>query len=314
MPSFALQAQSTNKVFLLGYLSALNAAQESANIQALRNELHNLGYAEGQNLRFEFRFIDGKFDRAPALAAELAGAKVDVIVVTGGTRPVRAVQKATKIIPIVMASINADPVESGLVKSLAQPGGNITGLTTLSRELGGKRLELIKEALPKISRVAVLYSPVPQSIVEVKDLLPPVARALGVTMRAWEVRSARDLDKIVVALVNDRAEGLYVTSGGGMNREQKKISALTLKNRLPAIHSNREIIDAGGLMYYGADLAESHTRLAYFIDRIFRGAKPIDLPVERPTKFEFVVNQKISMQIGVTIAPAVLMRATKIIR
>ncbi len=234
----------------------------------------------------------------------------------GGAIPIRAAKNATKTIPIVMTGIGLDPVESGLVDSLARPGGNVTGLTLLSRELGGKRLELLKEAVPKLTRVAVLYDPdLPSTGLEVKEDLPVAARALRLTLQPWEVRVADDFDKVFTAIGQQRPDGLYVPGAGSlMNANRKRIVGFALKSRLPSVHSNSEAVDAGGLMYYGADQTESYRRVAYYVDRILKGAKPGDLPVEQPMKFEFVINLKTAKQIGVTIAPEVLARANKLIR
>ena len=191
--------------------------------------------------------------------------------------PVRAAKNATKTIPIVMTGHGADPVEAGLVESLARPGGNVTGLTLLSRELGGKRLELLKEAVPKLTRVAVLYDPTcPSSVLEVKEVLPVAARALRLTLQPWEVRVADDFDKVFTALSKQRPDGLYVPGAGSlMHANRKRIVDFALKSRLPSMYSNREAVDAGGLMYYGADEAESYRRVAYYVDRILKGAKPL---------------------------------------
>ena len=241
--------------------------------------------------------------------------KVDIIVVAGGDRPIRAAKNATKTIPIVMMGAGLDPVEAGLVESLARPGGNVTGITNLSRELGGKRLELLKEAVPKVARVAVLYDPAnPRSVLEVKEVLPVAARALGLTLQPWEVRAANDFERVFAAINKERPDGLYVLGGPLMNANQKRIAGFALKSRLPSMYDNREAVDAGGLMYYGADLADSYRRVAYYVDRILKGAKPADLPVEQPTKFEFVINLKTAKQIGVTIPPKVLASANKLIR
>ena len=208
-----------------------------------------------------------------------------------------------------------DPVEAGLVESLARPGGNVTGLTTLTRELGGKRLELLKEAVPKLARVAVLYDPAASSTVhEVKELLPVAARALRLTLQPWEVRAADDFEKVFAALNKQRPDGLYVSGGPLMTANQKRIVGFALKSRLPSMYNNREYVDAGGLMSYGADLADSYRRVAYYVDRILKGAKPADLPVEQPTKFELVINLKTAKQIGLTIPPEVLARANRIIK
>ena len=214
-----------------------------------------------------------------------------------------------------MTGGGADPVEAGLVESLARPGGNVTGLTLLSRELGGKRLELLKEAVPKLARVAVLYDPAnPPSVLEVKEVLPVAARALGLTIQPWEVRAADDFEKVFAALNKQRPDGLYVVAGPLMNANQKRIAGFALKSRLSSMYGNREDVDAGGLMSYGADMADSYRRVAYYVDRILKGAKPADLPVEQPTKFELVINLKTAKQIGVTIAPEVLARASKLIK
>ena len=214
-----------------------------------------------------------------------------------------------------MMGAGADPVEAGLVESLARPGGNVTGITNLSRELGGKRLELLKEAVPKLARVAVLYDPAsPASVLEVKEVLPVAARALGLTLQPWEVRAADDFERVFAALNKERPDGLYVLGGPLMHANQKRIVGFALKSRLPSMYNSRESVDAGGLMSYGADLADSYRRVAYYVDRILKGAKPADLPVEQPTKFELVINLKTAKQIGLTIPPEVLARANKLIK
>jgi putative ABC transport system substrate-binding protein len=208
----------------------------------------------------------------------------------------------------------ADPVEAGYVESLARPGGNVTGLTNLMGELGGKRLELLKEAVPKLARVAVLYDPTsPNNILELKEV-QTAARPLGLTVRSWEVRDADGFEKVFAALKKQRPDGLYVNGGALMRPNEKRIVGFALKSRLPSMYNNREVVEGGGLMYYGADLAESYRRVAYYVDRILKGAKPADLPVEQPTKFEFVINLKTAKQIGLIIPPNVLARADKVIR
>jgi len=202
-----------------------------------------------------------------------------------------------------------------LIESLARPGGNVTGLTNLERELGGKRLELLKEAVPKIARVAILYDPAsPPSVIEVKEVLPVTARALGLILQPWEVRAAEDLDKVFAAISKWRPDGLYVSSGPLTRENQKRIASFALKSRLPSMYNNREFVDAGGLTYYGADLADSYRRVAYYVDRILKGAKPADLPVEQPTKFELVINLKTAQQINLTIPQSLLYRADKVIK
>jgi putative ABC transport system substrate-binding protein len=240
---------------------------------------------------------------------------VDIIVAAGGNVAVRAAKNATKKILIVMVGGGADPVKAGLVASLARPGGNVTGVTNLGGELGGKRLELLKEAIPKLSRVAVLYEPAaPSAVVELKEVLPAAARALRLTMQPWDVRAADDFNKNFASLNRERPDGLYVLGGPLMTANLKRLVELESKNRLPSVHSNKEAVDAGGLMYYGADLADSYRRVAYYVDRILKGAKPGDLPVEQPTEFEFAINLKTAKQIGLTIPPNVLVRADRVIR
>jgi putative ABC transport system substrate-binding protein len=309
------EAQHAEKILRIGYLSALDPARESSRSEAIRLALRDLGYVEGQNIAIETRYAEGKLDRLPELAAELARLKVDLVLATGGITVIRAVKSATKTIPIVMVGLSADPVEAGLVQSLARPGGNVTGLTLLSRELSGKRLELFKEAVPKLARVAVLYdSTNSPSMREVKEVLPVAAHALGLTLRSWEIRHADGFEKVFAALNKARADGLYVTSSALMTTNQKRIAGFALKSRLPSIYPYRESVDVGGLIYYGADLADSYRRVAYYVDRILKGAKPADLPVEQPTKFEFIINLKAAKQIGLTIPPNVLARGDRVIK
>ena len=309
------EAQQPKKVPRIGYLSSSDPATESTRAEAIRLALRELGYIEGQNISTEYRYAEGKRDRLPELAAELVRLKVDIIVVAGGTVAIRAAMNATKTVPILMAITGIDPVEAGVVASLARPGGNVTGLTLLTRELGGKRLELFKETVPKLARVAVLYEPSsPPSVIEVKEYLPPAAHALKLTIRSWEVRAADGFEKVFSALNKERPDGLYVTGGSLMLANVKRIAGLALESRLPSMFSNAAAVDAGGLMSYAADLADSYRRIAYFVDRILKGAKPADLPVEQPTKFEFIINLKAAKQIGITIPANVLARADKVIR
>jgi len=228
---------------------------------------------------------------------------------------IQAAKNATKTIPIVMTGQGIDPVEAGLVESLARPGGNVTGITNLTGELGGKRLELLKEAVPKLARVAFLYeSANPGSLRELKEVLPVAARELRLTVQPWEVRDADGFEKVFAAIGKQRPDGLYVTGGPLMYAAQKRTIGFALKSRLPSVYNRREDVEAGGLMYYGADEAESYRRVAYFVDRILKGAKPADLPVEQPMKFEFIINLKTAKQIGVTIPQWTLMKADKVIR
>src|SRR5262245_11728660 len=309
------EAQQTKKVFRLGYLSSADPVTDSANIEAFRQRLRELGYIEGQNISIEYRYAENKRVRYPELAAELVSLKVDVIVLTGGNPTIKAAMNATKTIPIVMTSGGIDPVASGLIESLAHPGGYVTGLTNLGRELGGKRLELLKETVPELTRVAVLYDPaIPGPIREVKEDLPVAARALKLTVRSWEIRSVDDLEKAFAALNKDRPDGLYALELATMRPNKKRIVEFAIKSRLPSMHGMRGDIDAGGLMYYGADLTDIYRRVAYYVDKILKGAKPADLPVEQPKKFELVINLKTAKQIGLTIPPIVLMRTDKVIK
>jgi ABC-type uncharacterized transport system substrate-binding protein len=309
-------AQQPKKVPRIGYLSNTDSAGESTRSEAIRLALRELGYIEGQNITIEYRYSEGKPERAAELAAELVRLKVDILVAGGGPTWVQAAKSATKTIPIIMVGLGADPVDAGLVESLARPGGNVTGLTLLSRDLGGKRLELLKEAVPKVTRVAVLYDPAnPVTVLESKKILQSTASALGLTVRSWEVRAQDDFEQVFALINKWRPDGLYPAGGGpllGANRQ--RIIVFALKNRLPSVYQNREIVDAGGLMSYGVDRAESYRRVAYYIDRILKGTKPADLPVEQPKKFELVINLKTAKQIGVNIPQSLLYRADKVIK
>ncbi len=308
------EAQQPKKVPRIGYLTSSDPATESARSEGIRQALRDLGYVEGQNIAFEYRYAEGKLDRFPELAAELVRLKVDIIVVAGGNTLIRAAKNATKTISIVMAGAAPDPVEAGFVDSLARPGGNVTGLALLLNELAGKRLELFKEGVPKLARVAVLHDPaLPPNVLELKAV-QAAAPPLGLTIQPWEVRDTDDFDRVFAAQNKQRPDGLYVIAGRLVTSNRKQIVGFALKSRLPSVYPQREYVDAGGLMYYGADIAESYRRVAYFVDRILKGAKPADLPVEQPTKFEFIINLKAAKQIGVTIPPNVLVRADKVIK
>jgi putative ABC transport system substrate-binding protein len=250
-----------------------------------------------------------------SFATELARLKVDIIVVAGGAGAIRAAKNATETIPIVMTGLGSDPVEAGFIKSLARPGGNITGLTGLSGSLGGKRLELLKEAVPKLVRLAILYNPATRSnVIELKEVVPVAARALGLMIEPREVRAADGFEKVFAALNEERPHGLYVLQGPLMNANQRRIVGFALKSRLPSLYTGRSAVDAGGLMAYAADATDSYRRVAWYVDKILKGAKPAELPVEQPTKFELVVNLKTAKQIGLRIPPSVLARADKIIK
>src|SRR5215813_5263556 len=311
--TFHVEAQQPKKVPRIGYLSSRDPASESARSEAIRLALRERGYIEGQNVATEYRYAEGKRERNEEIAAELVRLKVDVIVVAGGDPLMRAAKNATKTIPIVMTGGGVDPVEAGIVESLARPGGNVTGITNLTRELSGKRLELLKEAVPKVARIAILYDPARPSAIELKEV-QRAARALGLTIQPWELRAADDFEKVFATQSKERPDGLYVIGGVLMRNNEKRTVGLALKSRLPSVYPSREFVDAGGLMSYGADPADSYKRVAYFVDRILKGAKPADLPVEQPTKFEFVINLKTAQQIGLTIPPEVLARATRLIK
>ena len=310
------EAQQPKKVPRIGYLSNSDPRRESARAEAIRQALRERGYIEGQNIAIEYRYAEGKVDRYSALAAELVRIKVDIIVIAGGSAPVRAAMNATKTIPIIMVGPGIDPVEAGLVDSLAHPGGNVTGITNLTTELGGKRLELLKEAVPKLTRVAVLYNSATRSnVFELKEVLPVAARELALTVEPWELGASGDFEKIFAAINKQRPDGLYALTGlGRTDANRKRIVGVALKSRLPAVYVNRDYVDAGGLMSYGADEVDSYRRVAYFVDKILKGAKPADLPVERPTKFELMFNLKTAKQIGVTIPQSLLYRADRVIK
>ena len=310
------EAQQVKKVPRIGYLSNADAATDSARTEGIRLALRNLGYIEGQNIAIEYRYAEGKVDQAPELAAELVRLKVDIIVVGSGDQWIRAAKNATRTIPIVMTGQGTDPVRAGHVESLARPGGNVTGLTALARELGGKRLELLKEAVPKLTRVAVLYDPAnPPSLHEVKEVLPADARALKLTIQPWEIRAVDDFEKVFAALNKQRPDGLYaVTAGPVMRPNEKRIVDFALKSRLPSMYSSRGDVEAGGLMSYGTNLTDTYRRVAYYVDKILKGAKPAELPVEQSMKFEFVINLKTAKQIGVIIPQSLLYRADRVIK
>jgi putative ABC transport system substrate-binding protein len=308
-------AQEPKRIPRIGYLSTLDPASESARAEAVRRDLRALGYIEDQNIAIEYRYAEGKIDRFPELVAELVRLKVDIIVALGGDNLIRSAMNATKTIPILMTGTGSDPVKAGFVESLAHPGGNVTGVTALARELGGKRLELLKEAAPKVVRIAVLYDSANLGAVhEVKEVLPVAARALGLSLQPWEVRGAAGFDKVFVAIDKQRPDGLYVPSGLLMRTNLKRIAGFAVKSRLPSTYDYKDAVDAGGFMYYGSDVADSYRLVTWYVDKILKGVKPADLPVQQPTKFELVINLKTAKQIGVTIPPEVLARATKIIR
>jgi putative ABC transport system substrate-binding protein len=308
-------AQQPNKIIRIGYLSDSNATRESARAEAIRLALREFGYIEGRNIATEYRYADGELDKAPELAAELVRLKVDIFIIAGGDTQIRAAKKVTNTIPIIMTGSGADPVEAGFAESLARPAGNVTGITFLSRELGGKRLELLKQVVPKLARVAVLYHPANlNNERELKEALPVAARTLDLTIQTWPVRDLNDFEKLFAATNTYRPEGLYFTAGRQMLAMEKGTAGLALKRRIPSVYSWSEAVDAGGLMYYGADLADSYRRVAMYVDKIVKGMKAADLPIEQPTKFELAINLKTAKQIGLTIPAYVLARTDRVIR
>jgi putative ABC transport system substrate-binding protein len=279
--------------------------------QAFRLGLRDLGWVEGKNISIEYRYAEGRSVRLPDLAADLVRLKVDIIVASATTAALAA-QKATRAIPIVVAA-GGDPVASGLGESLARPGGNVTGLSTMAQELGGKRLELLKEIVPKLSRVAVLWNP--QSTASQlgwKEIQLP-ARQLGIQLHSLEVRSPNDFDKAFEDATRARAGALFLTGEPVINTNLKRIADVAAKSRLPSISHRSEFADAGGLVTYGPDRADMHRRAATYVDKILKGAKPADLPVEQPTRFELVVNLKTAKALGITIPQFVLFRADRVI-
>ena len=301
----SVEAQQPKKVYRIGYLSGTDRVTDDPRAEGTRRALKELGYIEGQNIIIEYRHAEGKAGRNAELAAELVRLNVDLIVVAGGEGNIRAATNATKTIPIVMMG-QADPVNAGFVASLARPGGNVTGFTDVTTDLSGKRLELLKEAVPKLARVAVFYNPTGRStVVEVKEEIPIAARALRLTIHTYEARDTADLEKVLTGLSKDRPDGLYMP-GGVVRPAIKRVITFALKSRLPSMYAYPLAVEAGGLMSYSAEEAERYKRVAYFVDKILKGMKPADLPIEQPTKFEFVINLKTAKQIGLTIPQSVL--------
>ena len=306
-------AQQPKKVPRIGYLALASLDTVSTRIKLFHQGLRDLGYVEGKNIIIEFRSAEGKLDLLPAVAAELVRLKVDIIV-TPGAAGTRAAKEATRTIPIVMTQVG-DPVGSGFVASLARPGGNITGFATVAPEISGKRLELLKEIVPKLSRVAVFGTSTlpdnPQRFGEVEL----AAKAFGVKLQYLEVLDPKDIDTAFRAASKGRAEAvLMMASGPVLNPRQKEILEFAVKMQLPVIYTLRSFVEAGGLMTYGVNIADLDRRAATYVDKILKGAKPADLPVEQPKKFEFIINLKAAKQIGLTIPPNVLARADKVIK
>jgi putative ABC transport system substrate-binding protein len=307
------QAQQQAKVARIGYLTGGTLSASSDSNEAFRQALRELGYIEGKNVVIEWRASEGKRDRLSSLATELVGLKADVIVVTG-LGDLRAAKEATATIPIVMV-VDSDPVRTGFIASLARPGGNITGLSTLAPELSGKRLELLKEVVPKLSRVAVFGTSTSAGNAQELTEIENAAGALGLKFQYVDVLGSKDLETAFREASKGRAEAaLMIVSGAIAGDHRMQILDLAAKSRLPLIYQRREYVEAGGLMSYGANRNDQYRRAAVYVDKILKGAKPTELPVEQPKKFEFVINVKTAKQIGLTIPPNVLARADRVIK
>jgi putative ABC transport system substrate-binding protein len=302
------EAQQANKNARIGYLSVGSVSSEASRLKAFRDGLRQLGYVEGQNIAIEYRYGEGNTDRLAALAAELVHLKVDVIVAGGA--PVRAAKSATSTIPIVM-TVSTDPVAQGYVQSLAKPGGNVMGLSPMAADLGGKRLELFKETFPKVRRLGVLATATNELVFRETQTS---AQALGFRIHSHQVQGPQEFEEAFTLMTKDRVDGIFTVASVLLTANRKRIVDFAAKNRLPAIYHNEDFIEAGGLMSYAPSLIDMHRRAAIFVDKILKGTKPADLPVEQPMKFEFVVNLKTAKQIGVTIPPNVLVRADRVIK
>jgi len=306
-------AQQPRKVPLIGYLSGGSLSSNPARREAFRQGLHELSYVEGKNIVIEWRSADGKLDRLPALASELVRLKVDIIVTSGGA-VTRAAKQATSAIPIVMTN-DPDPVANRFVASLSHPGSNITGLSTLAPELTGKRLEVLKEVVPTLSRVAVLGTSTTAGYAQVIRELEPAAKTLKVQLQYLDVLDSKEIETAFRAASKGRAEAVITLGGGVLAFQRSQIAALAVKHRLPVMyHASQFVVEGGALMYYGVNESALDRRAATYVDRILKGANPADLPVEQPTKFEFIINLKAAKQIGLTIPPNVLARADKVIK
>jgi putative ABC transport system substrate-binding protein len=308
---FAVEGQPTGKVYRIGVLETVSSTLNTANLDAFRQGLRELGYVEGQNFVIEYRSADGQPERFPGLATELVRLKVDLIV-TRGTPAVLAAKKATGSIPIVMAS-SADPAGYGIVSGLARPGGNVTGLSTIGVELAGKRLELLKEAIPRIARIAQLANMSSPASASQWPQIEVAARSLGLEPQLLDVRASEDFARAFDTAIKQRADAVSVANDTLIQTNRRRIVDLSAKHRLPSIFGSREFVDAGGLMAYGPNFTDLYRRAATYVDKIFKGAKPGDLPVEQPTKFELVINLKTAKALGLTIPQTLLQRADQVI-
>ena len=310
--SFPARAQQPERIPRIGYLGNSSAVLERDFVDAFRQGLRDLGYAEGHNILIEFRWAEGKYDRFPEFAAELVRLKADVLL-TAGTPGALAAKQATQTIPIVMA-VSGDAVGTGLVQSLARPGGNITGLTRMTRDLDGKRLELLKEVVPSLSRVAILLNPAnPISARGWSEAQSP-AKALRLKLEPAEVKAAEEFEAAFAAIARQRPGGLFIIADQFLLAHQTQIVDFGARRSLPAIYPYSEFVDAGGLMSYAANDPAMFRRAATYVDKILKGRKPADLPVEQPTKFELIINMRTAKQIGLTIPPNVLAQADKVIK
>ncbi len=308
----AAGAQPNGKVYRIGFIQTAPRKEIGHLIKSLDDGLRELGYVEGRNVVFERRFADGKQERLAALAVELVKLKVDIIV-TGSNPVIAAVRQATATIPIVMA-VSRDPVGSGFIASLARPGGNITGLANdPAPEIMGKNLELLKEVVPRASRVALLWNPVPAGAAIYKNAVETAARNLGVTLQSVEIRAENEFESAFAAMIRERANGVVVTSDPIFLGSRSQLVRLAGRHRLPTVYVQREFVEAGGLMSYGGNLAYQFRRAAVYVDKILKGAKPADLPVEQPTQFDLVVNMRTAKDLGIKIPNSVLALATKVI-
>ena len=310
--SVCAEAQQPTKVPRIGFLSAASSSAISARVEAFRQGLRELGYVEGKNIFIEWRFAEGKSDRLPSLAAELVRLKVDVIVSEAPTST-RSAKQATVTIPIVMM-FDDDPVGSGFVASLARPGGNITGLSTLSPEISGKQLELLKEIVPKLSRVGVLGDVTRPGIPQALREINVAADAFRVQVQYLEVRGSKDIEIAFRAASKERVDAVLVLGSPVLTSERKQVVELAVKSRLPAIYAREEPVEDGGLMSYGVSIADLSRRAATYVDEILKGARPADLAVEQPKNFELIINLKAAKQIGLTIPSNVLARADRVIK
>ena len=308
----AAEAQQSGKVSRIAFLSVNTRAAMSARTEAFRQGLRELGYVEGGNISIEYRFADGQPERLPALAAELVRLKVDVIVTEGPTAT-RVAKKATSTIPIVMAQ-DPDPVGAGFVASLARPGGNITGLSNFRAELGGKRLELLKEIVPRLARVAVLWTSTTPGNAQSRRETELAASALGMQPQYLDVLGPKDIETVFGAARKGRADAVLVLASPFFLSNRTQVADLAVKSRLPAMYYTTEYVQDGGLISYGVSSADLFRRAATYVDKILKGAKPADLPVEQPTKFELVINLKTAKALGLTIPPALLARADEVIQ